>query len=193
MVAVCRQSSPALEALGVNVISGIDITLASGLEELAQKLAGKAIDVLINNAGIFIEDTWGTVTAENLQRQFVVNAMAPLMLSQALDAHLSRGAKLCFVTSRMGSITDNTSGSYYGYRMSKTALNMAGRSLAQALKARGVSVALLHPGYVKTDMTGHKGEIDPTTSVRGMLKVIDALTLEQSGGFWHTNGEALPW
>ena len=98
------------------------------------------------------------------------------------------------MTSRMGSIEDNSSGGSYGYRMSKVALCMAGKSLAIDLKPRDISVALLHPGLVSTRMTGFtKYGITPEQSVKGLLKRIDLLALETSGSFWHSNGETLPW
>ena len=98
------------------------------------------------------------------------------------------------MTSRMGSIDDNGSGGSYGYRMSKVALNMAGKSLAIDLRPRGIAVALLHPGLVSTRMTGFSTQgISPEESVRGLLARIDALSLETSGSFWHANGQLLPW
>jgi NAD(P)-dependent dehydrogenase (short-subunit alcohol dehydrogenase family) len=93
----------------------------------------------------------------------------------------------------MGSIEDNTSGGRYGYRMSKAAVNMAGRSLANDLKNDGVAVAILHPGFVRTEMTGHQGLIDPPESAAGLIARIDEVTLETSGTFWHTKGEVIPW
>jgi NAD(P)-dependent dehydrogenase (short-subunit alcohol dehydrogenase family) len=94
----------------------------------------------------------------------------------------------------MGSIADNTSGDYYGYRMSKGALSMAGKSLAHDLKSRGIAVAILHPGLVQTRMTDFTTDgITPEESVKGLLKRIDELTLETTGTFWHANGEMLPW
>jgi NAD(P)-dependent dehydrogenase (short-subunit alcohol dehydrogenase family) len=96
------------------------------------------------------------------------------------------------ITSRMGSIDDNGSGGYYGYRMGKTALNMAGRSLAVDLKPRGIAVAILHPGMVATRMVGFAG-IPPEQAAAGLLARLDALTLGSSGRFWHANGEELPW
>ena len=93
----------------------------------------------------------------------------------------------------MGSIADNDSGGSYGYRMSKAALNAAGVSLAQDLSQQGISVAILHPGYVSTDMTGHAGLIQVSESVAGLLGRIDDLTPDTSGSFWHANGELLPW
>ena len=94
----------------------------------------------------------------------------------------------------MASIEDNTSGSSYGYRMSKVALSMAGKSLSLDLKPRGIAVAILHPGLVKTRMTGFiPSGITPEVSVRGLLKRIDQLNLDNTGRFWHANGEILPW
>jgi len=106
---------------------------------------------------------------------------------------LGSGSKIAIITSRMGSVADNTSGSMYGYRMSKAAVNMAGVSLARDLKGRGIAVALLHPGYVRTDMTGGNGFIDAPEAASGLIARIDELSLETSGGFWHSNGDPLPW
>jgi len=122
-----------------------------------------------------------------------VNALGPLRTVHALLAALQTGAKIALITSRMGSMADNTSGGYYGYRMSKAALNAAGVSLAHDLKARRIAVAILHPGYVRTDMTDRAGMIEPDASARLLLQRIDELTLETSGTFWHANGERLPW
>ena len=119
-------------------------------------------------------------------------ALAPVLLARSLLPNLPAGAKLALITSRMGSIDDNGSGGYYGYRMSKVALNMAGRSLAVDLRPRGIAVAILHPGMVATRMVGFAG-IPPQEAARGLLERIDALTLESSGRFWHANGEPLPW
>jgi NAD(P)-dependent dehydrogenase (short-subunit alcohol dehydrogenase family) len=93
----------------------------------------------------------------------------------------------------MGSIADNTSGSMYGYRMSKAALNMAAASLAHDLKSRGIAVAILHPGYVRTEMTNNQGAVAPETAAVSLVARIDELTLENSGQFRHANGEMLPW
>ena len=114
-------------------------------------------------------------------------------MTAALLGNLARGSKIAIVTSRMGSIGDNTSGGYYGYRMSKSAVNMAGASLARDLKPRGIAVALLHPGFVRTEMTGRQGNVDAKDAVRDLLARIDALTLDTSGTFWNAGGERLPW
>jgi NAD(P)-dependent dehydrogenase (short-subunit alcohol dehydrogenase family) len=114
-------------------------------------------------------------------------------VTHALLPQLGPGAKVGILTSRMGSIGDNTSGSRYGYRMSKVAVNMAGVSLAHDLRDRGIAIALLHPGYVRTDMTRHNGLIDPPEAAAGLISRMDDLSMGSSGVFWHQNGEVLPW
>jgi NAD(P)-dependent dehydrogenase (short-subunit alcohol dehydrogenase family) len=116
-----------------------------------------------------------------------------LRTAAALRSHLASPSKLALITSRMGSIGDNTSGGSYGYRMSKAALNAAGRSLAHDLRGQGVAVVLLHPGYVRTDMTGGSGQVGPSEAARMLIERIDHLTIDQTGSFWHANGEVLPW
>ena len=161
---------------------------------LQTRLGDAAIDVLINNAGILQRNTLAKLDFDSIRAQFEVNALGPLRVMQALLPQLKAGVKLVLMTSRMGSITDNTSGSSYGYRMSKVALSMAGKSLAHDLKPHGIAVAILHPGLVQTQMTNFTaGGITPETSVQGLLKRIDALTLETTGTFWHANGDVLPW
>ena len=130
---------------------------------------------------------------DSIQRQFQVNAVGPLRIVSAVLPVLSKNSKIIMITSRRGSITDNTSGSSYGYRMSKAALNMASVSLAHDLKEKGIALGIVHPGYVKTDMTSHSGHIEPAESAQGILKRVEELNLENSGTFWHSNGEKLPW
>jgi NAD(P)-dependent dehydrogenase (short-subunit alcohol dehydrogenase family) len=124
---------------------------------------------------------------------YEVNSLGPLLTTQALVGNLGEGSKVGIITSRMGSIDDNDSGGSYGYRMSKAAVNAAGKSLSIDLKPKGIAVAILHPGWVRTDMTGHNGLIDTDESACGLLDRMEELTLETSGSFWHTNGELLPW
>ncbi len=193
VLAVCRQRSPALEATGVLIIDEVDIATQAGLEHLQQALAGESIDLLINNAGILRDEKLGSLNADSIREQFEVNALAPLRVTDALVSQLNKGAKVALVTSRMGSIADNTSGGRYGYRMSKAALNAAGKSLAQDLKSRGVAVAILHPGLVGTDMIGGHGDLTPDEAAARLAARIADLTLETSGTFWHSNGEVLPW
>jgi NAD(P)-dependent dehydrogenase (short-subunit alcohol dehydrogenase family) len=127
------------------------------------------------------------------KKMFEVNSLGPLLITQSLIANLREGSKVGIVSSRMGSIENNDSGGSYGYRMSKSAVNAAGKSLSIDLKPYGVSVAILHPGWVRTDMTGHNGLIETGESVSGLLNCMDELNLNNSGSFWHANGELLPW
>ena len=194
VIAVCRQPSPELEALGVRLETGVDITAGDSLTILVERLDGVPIDGLIHNAGILESTSLDRLDLASMRRQFEVNALAPLRLTQALLGQLQAGSKLILMTSRMGSIDDNSSGGSYGYRMSKVALNMAGRSLAIDLRPRGIAVAILHPGLVRTRMVNFNAQgISPEQAVRGLLQRIDALTMETSGTFWHANGDVLPW
>lgn len=194
VLAACRKSTPTLAALTVEVTEGVDVTEAAGIERLAAAVGDRNIDLLINNAGIL---RWGdqldALDIDGIRNQFEVNALGPLLVTAKLRTRLQQGAKVALITSRMGSIDDNTSGGFYGYRMSKAALNMAGKSLAEDLKRQGVAVAILHPGMVKTEMVGDHGQVEPEQAAQGLLARVDALTLATTGGFWHANGERLPW
>ena len=194
VIAVCRTPSPELESLGLRVLAGIELTDEADLAALVEQLEGLPLRGAILNAGILENTRLDNLDADSLRRQFEVNALAPLRLVHALIPNLEQGSKLALMSSRMGSIDDNSSGGSYGYRMSKVALNMAGKSLAIDLRPRGIAVAILHPGLVRTGMVNFNPQgISPEQAVRGQLARIDALTLETSGGFWHANGELLPW
>ncbi|MFO7566075.1 MAG: SDR family oxidoreductase [Enhygromyxa sp.] len=193
VIAACRHSSPELEALDVELRPGVDVTDPESLAALDASLGDTTLDLLINNAGILVPTSLDELDFDAVRRQFEVNAMGPLRVVVALRGRLGSGSKIAIVTSRMGSIADNGSGGSYGYRMSKAAVNMAGVTLARDLAKAQIAVALLHPGWVKTDMTRQTGNITAQESAAGLLARIDALTLEQSGGFWHENGERLPW
>lgn len=193
VIAACRTATPELTALGVEIVEGVEVTDPEGVAKLAAAVGDRSLDLLINNAGVLIADSLEDVKFEDVSRQFEVNALGPLRVTAALRSRLKRGSKVGLVTSRMGSIEDNTSGGYYGYRMSKAALNIAGKSLAIDLRPAGVAVAILHPGFVKTDMVGGQGQVEPEDAAKGLLARLDELTLETSGGFWHANGQRLPW
>lgn len=192
VIALCRKGSPELEALGVRLVEGVDVTDGVSLEAAVRELGGTRIDVLINNAGIFGNEPFSALDYDRIREHFEVNALGALRVTAAVQGLLGKGSKIILITSRMGSIGDNGSGSYYGYRMAKAALNMAGVNLAHDFRGKGVSVAILHPGLVATRMTGHQG-IPTSESAEGLIARIDALRLEDSGGFWHANGERLPW
>jgi len=193
VIAVCRKSSPALDALGVRVEAGVDVTSDDAVAGLARHLKDVALDELICSAGILRDDDLDDRAYDDIRAQFEVNAVAPLRVVAALHNNIGRGGKIALITSRMGSIGDNGSGGHYGYRMSKAALNAAGMSLARDLALSGIAVAILHPGYVRTDMTAGNGNIDPAGAAKQLVERIDALTPETSGTFWHANGQVLPW
>ncbi len=192
VIAACRASSKALNDTGAEIHDHFEVTDDASVKRLAQALNGKTIDVLINCAGILTRETLDDLNLDRVRKQFEVNALGPLRVTAALLPNLRNGSKVAIITSRMGSIEDNTSGSRYGYRMSKAAVNMAGRSLAWDLKDKGIAVVLLHPGMVATEMTGRQG-ISPEEAASGLIERIDDLDLEKTGTFWHQNGEALPW
>ena len=194
VIAVCRSASDELKHLGISVETDIDITSDEQIADLVKRLDGQTIDVLINNAGILERVSLEHLDTNSIRRQFEVNALGPLRLRRALLTNLKQGSKVIMMTSRMGSIEDNTSGGSYGYRMSKVALSMAGKSLSVDLKSLGIAVGILHPGLVKTRMTGFTDSgITPEQAVKGLLARIDELNLENTGTFWHSNGEILPW
>jgi NAD(P)-dependent dehydrogenase (short-subunit alcohol dehydrogenase family) len=193
VVAVCRKPSSELKSLGVRVEANVDVTADASVRTLAEHLERTPLDLLIHNAGILSREHLDALDFDAIRRQMDVNALGPLRVTSALLPNLARGSKIGIVTSRMGSIADNTSGGYYGYRMSKAAVNMAGASLARDLKPRGISVAMVHPGFVRTEMTARQGNIDAKDAARDVLARLEALTLDTSGGFWHAGGERLPW
>jgi NAD(P)-dependent dehydrogenase (short-subunit alcohol dehydrogenase family) len=193
VIAVSRRSSPELDALGVRVEAGVDVTSDGDVLALARRLDGVVLDELWCNAGILIADDLESARLDDVRAQLEVNAIAPLRVVKALRGALRRGSKVALTTSRMGSIADNGSGGYYGYRMSKAALNAAGMSLARDLREAGIAVAILHPGFVRTQMTEHTGNVEPAEAAEQLVARVDALTVETSGTFWHANGQTLPW
>ena len=193
VVAACRKATEELKDLGVEIVEGVDVTDDGLVKKLGEAFGDRTIDILINNAGVLSDESLSDLDFDRMRNQFEVNSLGPLRVSAALRDRFANGSKVAIVTSRMGSIEDNTSGGRYGYRMSKAAVNMAGRSLAHDLKEAGVAVAILHPGFVRTDMTGGQGLVDPPESAAGIIARVDELTLEKTGTFWHANGEELPW
>ena len=193
VIATTRQASPALEALDLRIETGVDVTDDASVTGLARRLEGVVLDELICNAGILREDDLENVRMDDVRDQIEVNAIGPLRVVKALRRNIRRGGRLALITSRMGSIGDNGSGGYYGYRMSKAALNAAGMSLARDLRGAGIAVAILHPGAVRTDMTDGTGNVEPDQAAKQLVDRLDALSLETTGTFWHANGQVLPW
>jgi len=179
---------------GGKVIEGVDVSTEDGVEILKRSIGDQNLDVLVNNAGILSVESLNDLSFERIMKQFEVNALGPLRVTHSLLPNLSDGSKVIIITSRMGSIADNGSGSFYGYRMSKAAVNMVGVSLAKDLADSGICVQIIHPGMVDTDMTAQfGGGIPPSESVSGIIQRIEAASMATSGKFFHQNGEELPW
>jgi 2-glutathionyl-2-methylbut-3-en-1-ol dehydrogenase len=198
VVAACLFDGSDL-ADGIEVVPGVDVTNPEDVERLAATIAAAhtGIDWLINNAGVLGLDELGSIDYDDVRRQFEINTIGPLRVTEALLPLLAAGSKVSITTSRVGSLGDNTSGGMYAYRISKAAANMVGLNLHHDLSARGVAVLMNHPGMVATDLTkdfpGDHSYIQPGEAAAGIIRNMDALTLETSGRFRHANGEYLPW
>jgi NAD(P)-dependent dehydrogenase (short-subunit alcohol dehydrogenase family) len=192
VIGVCRSPSDELSSLGLRLITNIDVADGDSVATLKRELGDTHLDVLVNNAGILIDDQFGSINYDDMVRQYQVNTLGPLRVIEALRDNLGEGSKVAIVSSRVGSIADNGSGNHYGYRASKTAVNQIGMNLMHQLKPYGVAIALLHPGLVATEMTGGRG-ISPQDSAAGLVARIDELSLENTGSFWHAEGYELPW
>ena len=183
---------------GLVTVHMLDVADFLQIERLADELAGQDLDLLINNAGIYPDATSGALGATNYEgwaHAFRVNTMAPLKMAETFAPNVARGKqkKIVNITSKMGSIDDNTSGDAYIYRSSKAALNMITRSLAHDLAPRGIAAAVLHPGWVQTDMGGPNALITTEQSVAGMREVIARLSKANSGRFYAYDGQEIPW
>jgi len=208
VVAVCRTLTAGLSATRARIISAIDLTAADAPARVAAALPlGTALDVLVHNAGAALPSRAGLedLEADAMRREYEVNALAPLRLTQALLSRLRAGSRIAIVSSRAGSIGDNGSGGMYGYRMSKAAANMAGVSLARDLAPRGIAVVMLHPGMVRTDllatasggippaMTAGAALLEPDDVAPFLVARIDELAVATSGRFLTRSGDVLPW
>lgn len=176
----------------------LDVADSNQIENLARQLKGTPIDVLLNNAGIYPggnKETFGSIDYDAWVKAFQVNTMAPLKMAESFAENVAKSSekKIVNITSKMGSIDDNTSGGYYLYRSSKTALNMVVKSLSLDLAPRGITTIVLHPGWVQTDMGGSNAPTPPDRSVAGMRRVIAGLSLKDSGKFYDFNGQEILW
>lgn len=193
VIAVCRETSADLGELDVRIEQVPDLSQQESIADLIGRLNGLEINTAILNAGINHVMDLNNLDPSSIRQQFDVNALAPLLLASALIPSMSAGGKLVFMSSRMGSIQDNTSGGEYGYRMSKAALNSAVKSLSIDLKDQGILVGVLHPGMVQTRMNLNSDGIPPQEAVSNLLDRIGQLSLETTGSFWHAEGKVLPW
>jgi NAD(P)-dependent dehydrogenase (short-subunit alcohol dehydrogenase family) len=176
----------------------LDVSDFDRIEGLAAELQGQTLDVLLSNAGIYPDRhhrRFGETFYPDWEQAFRVNTMAPLKLAEAFIEHVtaSEGKKIVFITSKMGSMGDNGSGGAYLYRSSKAALNAVAKSLAVDLAPRGIALGLLHPGWVQTDMAGVNAWNRAQQSVAGMRRLIEQLSLADSGKFQAYDGQQVPW
>lgn len=200
VIAACRQpatEAAALHALGSGVRPiAMDVTDLGSVEAVARE-DDEPLDLLINSAGIMgqLDDGPGAVNYAEWLRVLEVNLLGPVRVLDAFADRLAAapGAKVVTLTSGMGSIADVGSGMAMMYRTSKAAVNMAMRARSIQLKPRGIAVAVINPGWVRTDMGGEGAAITPAESVTGMRAQIEALTLETSGSFLNWKGGTYPW
>lgn len=195
--ACCRDPRGAVSEISGDVIPhALDVTDSGAVKALVRALDSEALDLVVNNAGIMGRgQQLGRIDAQGWEKVLRVNAVAPIMVSEALLPNLRKAGsgRIAMLTSRMGSIADNTSGGMYAYRSSKAALNAAARSLALDLAGDGIIVLLLHPGWVRTDMGGAGGQIDAPESVAGLRRVIGGAKIADSGTFYAYDGRRIPW
>ena len=200
--ACCREPHHAVALTSLAASSGerislhrLDVSDFRQIEQLAADLHGQAIDLLINNAGIYPNAAFGSLDYDAWHKAFLINTMAPEKMLECFVEHLaaSRLRKVATLSSKMGSIADNGSGGSTLYRSSKAALNMVMKNLAIELKHLGIATCTLHPGWVKTDMGGANALITAEQSVAGMRQVIDRLTAQNSGRFTGYDGQEIPW
>lgn len=202
VIACCRKPAEATElnALGVRV-EALDVADEASVAVLKGRI-DVPIDLLLNNAGTYgARDAgrFGAVDAEEFLKVQRINALGPLLVTQALTSCLEKAAaergeaRVAVVSSKMGSIGENTSGGSYIYRASKASANAVVRSMAHDLRERGIVVIVLHPGWVRTDMGGPNGLIDPPESVSGMRSVIASTPPDRAGCFFNYDGKEIPW
>jgi NAD(P)-dependent dehydrogenase (short-subunit alcohol dehydrogenase family) len=186
-----------LDALKGDIrIEALEVTDEKQIAALAKALKGTAIDVLLNNAGMLTGyEVFGETDTASWLKTLHVNSVAPLKLTEALVEQVaaSRQKKVAAITSGMGSMGSHASTGAYAYRSSKAALNMVMVTAANELRSRGISVAVISPGWVKTDMGGPGSTLTVKQSAAGIRKVIDKLNVGISGQFFNHSGENLPW
>ena len=204
VTACCRapQQAQELHALAARHAGRIEVQAlavddAVALADLPARLGAlRHLDLLINNAGVLVSgERFGNVRSDDLARSFAINASAPLLLTQALAPLLehAHAAKVLCISSQLGSIAQASTFRTVSYAMSKAALDMAARRLAAVLGPRGITVLVMHPGWVRTDMGGASAPLLPRAAVTGMLAVLARATPAQGGHFYAYDGTELPW
>jgi NAD(P)-dependent dehydrogenase (short-subunit alcohol dehydrogenase family) len=192
------EGNEALQALASPQLTLLqaDVNNDEGISKIASYFQGQGLDLLINNAGIYgpRDQTFGKVERQAWREILEVNTISPMMLAQSLADSLAQNkGTLAIISSKVGSIDDNTSGNAYMYRSSKTAVNQVIKCLSIDLGPRDITVVSLHPGWVRTDMGGPNGSIDVVESVAGLTNVIAHVSADQNGHFINYDGSPIPW
>jgi len=213
VIACARRPDAATDLAGLAHASGgrvvveqLDVADHGSVDAAARRVGGRAIDLLLNSAGTmgrgsrvgagFPTSRFGEIDYADWEEIFRVNVTGPMKVTEAFVDNVARstGRRIVALSSVVGSIAGNTSGGLYAYRASKAALNAYMKSLAIDLgRERGLVVAVLHPGWVRTDMGGPRADIDAPESVAGLIKVIAGLDAGKAGRFWRYDGRELPW
>lgn len=171
-----------------------DVSDPNSITRLKNALGDVGLDIVLNNAGIYGEQqSFGAVDPDAFLKTIRTNTLGPLKMAEAFAGNLVGRRIIASVSSMMGSIAENTTGNWYGYRASKAALNMVMKGLSLDLKEQGVTAIALSPGWVRTDMGGPNAPLDPPAAVSGMREVLAKVTLNDSGKFFHFDGRELPW
>ena len=201
--ATCRDPKSAQELQSLSKqypsisIHALDVANKKEILALAQELTDVKIDVILNNAGIYASESsqFGRIDKTVWLKSIAINTIAPLLMAQAFFDQLLSGSQktIATVSSKVGSIGENSSGGSYAYRSSKSAVNQVMKCLSIDLAPKGIKTVALHPGWVKTDMGGPNALIDTEESVAGMRIVIGQLTQERSGHFIHYDGKSISW
>lgn len=199
IIACCRDPQAAVDLRGVKgdiAIEALEVTDYAAVDALAGRCRDRAIDLLINNAGIYGNRDGGKTVSDfdTYLNVLQVNSVAPMKVALALLPSLkkAKAAKIATISSRMGSIGSGSGGAY-AYRASKAAINAGMHNLALDLKSDGIACIVLHPGWVKTDMGGAGADITVATSVKGLRTVIDGLSIRDTGKFFNYDGSEIPW
>ena len=199
VIAACLGEGEGFAEGGIDSIGGIDVTSDAAVGKLVEGLHARSarLDWVLHVAGVLGLDELGKIDYDDMRRQFEINTLGPLRVTEACVPFMRPGSKLGIVTSRVGSLGDNGSGGMYAYRVSKAGANMVALNLHHDLSKRGIAVVALHPGMVATDLTknypGNHNYIQPEDAARGLIARMDELTPESSGQFRHANGDKLLW
>ena len=202
VIGTAREAATAAELSAISGVEAMtaDVSRDDSVARLGEQLKGRAIDLVISNAGVYgrRKQALGNLDTADWLETFNINTLGPVRLAEALRDNLKAAArqggtpKLALVTSLMGSIADASEG-HYVYRTSKAALNMAGKLLAKDLEPDRITVLLLHPGWVQTDMGGETAPLKPQESIAGLRKVIAGTGLNHTGAYLDYQGKSLPW